>query len=618
MLKTDELTNYNLDELSILFNNRQYHQLSLKFIEIFTFFESSSLLRIQPNQQDFIDKFIYFFLTSITKPDYQPDYAHAQIFIKFNHVISNLAYMSCYKNTDEYLKMLAEDYDKNFVKLMILASARNSIKVDIKKMFDKDYKLASIWYFIYFFLDSFPTELMNANILDHIDKMDERLAFIPLNLNCPYYVVTYYDQVKNKRIKNKINTLIQKSYDIANPVSRLFNKPTRLCLHNKFYNPDFNSLVKKNKIAIVSHKWYKDSAIYKSCFEFINHLSRQFDLTLIHLGPPNPDIDTALFKDIKSVEFNIINNAIDLNVYNLLPCDYTVCIYLDAGISIESLYLSNLRLAPVQVITYGNPVSTFGSEIDYCIGGIDTEIIDDYSDNYSERLVLIPGAGADPVYPVYKKKNIPKSREDFIINCSWGINKFNYNLLKCLKTIIEKANKKILFRFSGSFGLNRFNRYLPFKKELGSILGEFNIDLLGNTPYDQYMSLMEEGDISIEAYPFGGYNSFIDSIYLGKPIVAFEGNKACNKIAAALLRKLNLEELIANDESSYIEKTVNLINDDDYRLSLCNKIQNLDLDSKLFNTSEPEYFKMAIDYLIKNHYDLCKDESKKPVIIARR
>ena len=59
------------------------------------------------------------------------------------------------------------------------------------------------------------------------------------------------------------------------------------------------------------------------------------------------------------------------------------------------------------------------------------------------------------------------------------------------------------------------------------------------------MQKMETGDLSADSYPFGGYNTIVDSLFLGKPVVTWEGTKLYNRAAAALLLRLGLADFIS-------------------------------------------------------------------------
>ncbi|MEI7475374.1 MAG: hypothetical protein WCK67_11425 [bacterium] len=421
--------------------------------------------------------------------------------------------------------------------------------------------------------------------------MNENLELVSNTFNEAYYSCTYMGLHNDIKIKNKINRLVQEQLkDI-----KIKNTPN------------------KKKIAIISGRWNRITAVCKSCFSFIESLKDDYDLTLITFGVNSLHSDSSLFKEIKYINFSEKNPDISQIQEN----DFQFAYFTDIGMDLESIYLANLRIAPIQAAGYGHPSSTYGAEIDYWIGGADVELIDKADLNYFERLVLIPGLGQHSIYPNYQIQNIKKTRSEFIINCPWGIKKINDNLINYLKEIIDKSEKKLLFRiFPGSGGLLRHNNYLPFLKKINSILGSENVEIIINKRYQEYMTIFEEADITLDSYPYGGYNSMVDTIYLRKPFVAFEGDRFFSRAASQLLREFNLQELIATNKDEYVNITLKLINDEFFRNQLNEKFNTLNLNEALFFSGQDKNFKTAIQYLIENHELLKKDKTKTPLVIS--
>ena len=581
---------FSTKELHNLYLAKKYDKLSEKFFDILTYFWNTTYLEMDEGEKNNINAFIKTFLTLFTDPHYIIAPVYAETFVNFSYIISNIVAMSSYKNTDEFLETL--NYKKNkseFYKFLTLYSARNTIKVDYDSFSGIDPHLFSLWYSNYCSLASYPCELMNDNLINHINNMNDKLAFTLHSIYCPYFITTYYYPDKERQVRETLNKLTQ----------------------NTLKNIHIKNTPQKNKIAILSANWRNAHVVHQSCSEYINALKDDYELDLINLSKKNDDLEIGLFKNIKNIYFTD-SESIDLSP--VMDNDYIIAFYPDIGMNRESIYLSNLRIAPVQITTYGHPASTFGSEIDYFIGGTEVEDLNRVSDNYSERLILIPGIALHPRCPVYKKQLSKQKNERLIINCQWMSHKVNYRMLKNLSQILQLSDKKILFRFFPSLKVHYDSNFIPFENDLKEILGPDNIEIVHSSKYQKYMEVLEQGDISIYSYPFGGFFTIIDSLYLGKPIIVFEGTKAYNRFESALLKRLNLEELISYNDDEYINRTVNLINNNDYRLKLSEKIDKTDL-TKLFNSKEPEYFQKAIDYLIVNHDKLKNENSKEPIVI---
>jgi hypothetical protein len=583
------------EELMNLYIGKKYGDLSQRLVDVLLFLEKkrTTFLKIPPNAQHFFNVFVESFLYFFTREDFLIPENHARTYILLNHVISNIVAISDFRNTDPQIKILLNQ-NNNLVKILALYSRRNEVSIDYKIIFNANPQSSSLWYWTYF-IGNTVTRTNYENMRRHMDYMDaigNNLGTIPsLYISEPYFRATYADPDADTKIKGKMNEIIQNNFKGV----RINNQPDR------------------KKIAVISGRWFPTSAVYKTQYDYLKALAEEYDLTLITLTIRRENIDASLFREVRHIDIN--QRTGNLNVAPILDNNFCLVYYPDVGIHPESIYLSNLRIAPIQVTQYGHPVSTFGSEVDYFIGGYDTEVIEKASENYSERLVLIPGIGQIPVYPNYEPQNIKKQREELIVFCTWSGPKINYPMLVNLKEIAQKANKPVLFRFFTVGDLDRWNSFAPTVKEIASILGENNIEVLPNKSYKKYMALIEESDISLDAYPFGGCNTIVDALYLRKPVVSFEGSKAYGRLATGLLKKLKLDELISRSSEEYVAKAVQLINDDEYRSRLQKKISKIDMMKKLFNKDDARYFRKAIDYLIENHEELKRDGSREPIVI---
>lgn len=578
-------------ELLSLYLRQEYELLSEIFLKALEHFEITTYYNLEPDTQHNFNVFVKNFLYLFTQPDYILSHEHLVRFIELNPTISNLVAMSNFKTTDSFLEIL-NNQTHNFAKILALYSARNTFKFDYKALFDADAKLACLWYS--HFCEIYRSGLVNKevyhNLKKHLTYKDDRLTDF-YQLTNLYFGSTYIDNYLDREIKQRMNQCIKNSSFCT--AAQIKNTP-----HPK-------------KVAVITAQWFSGHSVHRTLCEFVESLKDDYELTLVHLDKISNDLDLAYFKEIRYVYTS--NRA--LNIDSLRANDFMVVYFPDVGMNQESILLSNLRLAPIQICGTGHPVSTFGSEIDYFISGADVETPEGAESNYSERLVLLPGFGLIHKQPTYQIRNIQKTRPEFIVNCSWYSHKINNHLLSYLRNIIKRSTKDILFRFFPGHTLLIKNDVIPFAKDLEAVLGKAHFELVLNQYYDDYMVFMEEGDICIESSPFGGSNIIVDSLYLRKPTVTFEGNKWYNRIGSQMLRSVGLSELIATSAEDYISLTLRLIHDDEYRIGIQEKLKQADLDRTIFSTDSKQYFKKAIDFLIENHEKLKRSRSRKPLLI---
>ncbi len=135
------------------------------------------------------------------------------------------------------------------------------------------------------------------------------------------------------------------------------------------------------------------------------------------------------------------------------------------------------------------------------------------------------------------------------------------------------------------------------------------------TDYASYMELLEHAHFAIDSLPFGGYNTAIDAIFLGQPLLAYRGKRFYNRGAASLLCRIGLDELVADTTAAYVDTLARLIDDQDYRWRLTEKVRAADLKRLIFSPDDGSYFKQAVDYLIQHHDALRGDDAKTPIVI---
>ncbi|HRF58020.1 MAG TPA: hypothetical protein PLV58_11550, partial [Campylobacterales bacterium] len=169
-----------------------------------------------------------------------------------------------------------------------------------------------------------------------------------------------------------------------------------------------------------------------------------------------------------------------------------------------------------------------------------------------------------------------------------------------LNELKEEVNR---FVFIAQIMIHRNQSYIPTQKALKAILGE-KVELNPELSYEAYMQKLHSATICLDAYPFGGFNTIVDALHLGKPVVTWEGTKAYNRLASAVLRRLGLCELIATSKEEYVSIATRLLTDKAFYDDICARIASLDIDALLY-TREDELedfvskIKMIIDGEIK-------------------
>ena len=563
-----------LNALSVR-NHKKIYDAMMKFL---VYFETNHYTSYSPDDMENIDKFVSLVHLSLSDPLFKLEPKQWANMIMVLHLYNGIVAASSFDTTDATLPSVLRQAD-NVPKLLFLMNARTRLQIPPGKFFDLSPRLASLWYSNYMLTISQPTADQMKNQYQHLHAIDERWEPVNHFVSSLYFTATYFSPDNVREVKRVLNTALKKKLETTS--LKITNNP----------NP--------NKIAIVTNKWHRNHAVYKSASPLVMQLAEKYDLTLYHTGPPEFAPDTLVTDGFDKVEYLWFDEATSEPHFpeSFLNNDFQMIYYPDIGMSNESIWLSNLRCAPIQAMGYGHPdTSGDNSEIDYFIGG---HIEEDATDHYSETMVLIPGLAQEPAWPSYERKNNYNDDETVRINCVWGPDKYNYNLLLLLRQIHERCKDvNHEFHLFMSPGANRYASLIPFIKDVAATVPNFIVH--SQQEYYDYMENAEQHDFSLNSFPFGGYNTVIESLYLGLPMVTMIGGRFYNRAAAHLLEQIGMPELIAQTPGEFINITSELILNTSRRNELRQALAEMDLKAKLF-TLDDDHFRQAVDHIIEHH-----------------
>jgi hypothetical protein len=523
----------------------------------------------------FIDLYVQSLLYLFCRPDYVPGGEDAARFLDHNETISDLAALSSFGTTDGALRILMTQQD-NLLKLLALYSPRNTVWLDRPGLFAANPAWASRWWFAFVgrYLGKVATSNVVAHLREHFRDPPEALAGASLDMTNAYFAVSYVDPRLERRVHARVHDIVRRDWAASVPIR---NRP----------NP--------RKAAVVSAFWFEPSVVYRTLARFVEGLAQDFELTLVDLSEPRFVAKTSLFREV--VRVGCGNGTIDLRT--LQDNDFALVYFPDVGMSPLSLFLANLRLAPVQIAGLGHSVSTYGAEIDYFVSGRDAEP-DRPERLYSERLVLLPGIGLAPM----RCERIPPRRDrptdHVLINCPWYAQKTNWEMLRVLRRIREKAARPVQFQFFPGSAIGNLGR-IPFAEAVRNVLGDGAAIIHPPLPDGLYRERFGNGHFTIDSFPFGGCNTAVDALLSGSPFVTWEGDRVYNRFAAAMLRAAGLGELIAADGEAYSAIVLRLIADEDYRAEVERRVANADLERVVFRDDAVAAFRRAVRLLVEQH-----------------
>lgn len=244
------------------------------------------------------------------------------------------------------------------------------------------------------------------------------------------------------------------------------------------------------------------------------------------------------------------------------------------------------RLARLQVTLYSSPVTTGLRHIDYYISGDLTEPPEAAQAHYSEQLIQLDGTGycfnyqfepaATQVGLTREAVGIPADAVAFVSGA---------NFFKIIpevreawaKIIVSVPNSVlVLYPFSPTWSAS-YARH-AFLQDFYAIFDRNGIErdrliILDTIPVRaDVKEHLRLADVYLDSFPYTGSHSTCDPLEVGLPPVVLAGTTLRSRQGAALLRDIDLPELIAEDEASYIQLAIQLGQDATLRQQLRERI----------------------------------------------
>ncbi|MGH8697068.1 MAG: hypothetical protein ACREVS_11360, partial [Burkholderiales bacterium] len=92
-------------------------------------------------------------------------------------------------------------------------------------------------------------------------------------------------------------------------------------------------------------------------------------------------------------------------------------------------------------------------------------------------------------------------------------------------------------------------------------------------PRPAFHGLLTRADVYLDTIGFSGFNTAMQAVQCGLPIVAREGRFMRGRFASGILKRMGLRELVAESEEDYVALTVKLVQDAGYRQSVRTRLE---------------------------------------------
>ena len=326
----------------------------------------------------------------------------------------------------------------------------------------------------------------------------------------------------------------------------------------------------KCRLGIISAQIHSHSVWHALLRGWIAHLDQnQFELHIFHTGAKHDAATEWASRRVAKLHQGKGSWSDWVKVIS--DCQLDVLIYPEIGMDATTIRLSALRLAKVQLASWGHPISTGLPTLD---GFITAQALEPpiSSSHYSEKLIQLPRLGCcyqpfgtEPTsFDVSVLGIRPKDR---ILLCAGTAYKYGPQHDALWAEISRRCQpcKLIFFRGPTETIAARLEQRLRASFAIHGLSFDDCVRFIPWQSQPEFFGLLDRADVYLDSIGFSGFNTTMQAIERGTPVVAYEGEFMRGRFASAILRQIGLDQWVANSTDQYIALVETLVSDEKLR-----------------------------------------------------
>ncbi len=243
------------------------------------------------------------------------------------------------------------------------------------------------------------------------------------------------------------------------------------------------------------------------------------------------------------------------------------------------------RCAKKQIIWLGYNNSLCLKNVDYLIA--DKNLIKSNEHNlYKEKILYMP--------KIWNSLSVPdklpdidndKFRKNKFTFCSFNnFHKLSDRTIETWSKILNYKNTEIVLKDSLQGGKdleeNVVNKFVRNGVNIEQII------ILDNqeTIYD-HLKLYNKVNLALDTFPYPGVTTSCEALLMGVPVLTMKGFNANSRCGESIIKNINMEEMIADDELDYVSKAISIMNDKNFEKKSGIYLRKKALSSPLFDTN---------------------------------
>jgi predicted O-linked N-acetylglucosamine transferase (SPINDLY family) len=359
---------------------------------------------------------------------------------------------------------------------------------------------------------------------------------------------------------------------------------------------------RKIKVGYYSEDFREHPVTYLTVQLYELHNKNHFELFAFYYGPKDTsDIHKRIASNFDSfIDISQISDREVAELSRKLSIDIAVDLTGLTGNQRAGIFA--LRVAPIQ-LSYLGYLGTMGAEFyDYLLADAVTIPVESQK-YYKEKIVYLPSYQVNDNKRIISDRVFEKNQFNLPLNgfvfCCFSNNyKITPTTFDAWMRIIKAVPNSVLFLYCE----NKWAESNLMNEAEKRGVNKTRLSFCGRIERSQYLARYRLADLFLDTLPYNSGATASDALWAGLPVLTCMGESFASRVAASLLKAIELPELITSTQSEYEATAIELANNAQLYNAVKSKLERNRLKTSLFDTQsftkniENAYIKMYQRY----------------------
>lgn len=405
-------------------------------------------------------------------------------------------------------------------------------------------------------------------------------------------------QITRERFRNDVRQLAEENIQIADPLKDVGTTPFYLAYQGQDDRADLEMLAslyrracptlsftashcgppyrgtegRRIKIGFLSSLFYYHT-IGRLMEGLIRLLPRdQFEVHLFTSGPRTDDTSNSIAAHAEGY-WHVPRSLPDAHGV-IAAAELDILVHAGVGLDSFSYFLAFARLAPVQCVTWGHPVTSGLDTMDYYISCAEAEI-DEADAHYTETLVRLRH------YTTYYRRpalgegtwtrgmfGLPDIGALYL--CAQSLFKFDAGFDDFINGILCEDRTGFFVMIEGQRPEHTRLVKERFARSIGGVADRLRF--IPRQSVADFLGLIALADVVVDTPLFCGGLSSMEALALGTPVVTLPSEFRRGRLTHAMYRQMGVTDCIAPNREGYVALATRLGRDPEFRRETAEKI----------------------------------------------